>query len=123
MSCDRCPCPETCPGLSHHCDWASRDPIDPVHVRSICRDRSKPLPVQEYPALATQARNLWRDIKAFVASGGKLAPKALRKARVAVCESCEHWDAQQRRCTQCGCKGDAKVYSLVAKCPLDKWPQ
>jgi hypothetical protein len=77
----------------------------------------------KYPPIHQQARNLWRDIKAFVRSGGKLAPKPLRTARLSVCESCEKWDKQQRRCTVCGCKGDAKVYSLVAKCPLDKWPK
>jgi hypothetical protein len=77
----------------------------------------------DYPSTGTMARNLWREIKAFVRSGGKLAPKALRLSRLAVCEPCEKWDSAQRRCRACGCKMDAKTYSLVAKCPLDKWPK
>lgn len=79
--------------------------------------------VQEgYPSPIVQAHNLWRDIKAFVLSGGKLAPKALRAARLGACEPCEKWDRVQRRCTQCGCREDVKVYSLAAECPLGKWP-
>lgn len=77
---------------------------------------------QSYPPWRTQAHNLFRDMMAFARSGGKLASKALRRARLARCEEpCEKWDAAQRRCRACGCKGDMKVYSLAAKCPLGKW--
>jgi hypothetical protein len=98
---------------------------DPKYIKTIHKQSAEweARQLGTYPTLAQQARNLWRDIKSFVRSGGKLAPKALRMARLAVCEVCDKWDKQQRRCRACGCKMDAKTYSLAAKCPLDLWPK
>lgn len=69
------------------------------------------------------AKNLWRSIKDFVASGGKLASKSVRQKRTAICVRCVHYDLKAKRCTQCGCFQDAKVWVAAAKCPLDppKW--
>jgi hypothetical protein len=121
--CGKCPCPESCSRAAVFCKWA-KNGLDDVQRRHICnyKANSERTP-QAYPSIAKQARNFFRDMMAFARSGGKLAPKALRVARLAVCESCEKWDKQQRRCRACGCKADAKVYSLVAKCPLDLWPK
>jgi hypothetical protein len=77
---------------------------------------------QVYPSIRQQSANLWRAIRAFVASGGKLAPKAVLAERLAICQGCEFYDRVQKRCTKCGCAG-LKVYSAVEKCPLNpaKW--
>jgi hypothetical protein len=127
VRCPHCPTPkdELCRGeqIQRFCQLVDPEHPDynPEYKRILVRDDYV---AGNYPAVVQQVRNLWRDFKAFVRSGGKLAPKALRRARLAVCEApCEKWDKQQRRCVQCGCKEDVKVYSLVAKCPLGKWPQ
>lgn len=82
-----------------------------------------PAPVESYPPLAEQAVNLWRSLRGFVKSGLKLAPKAVRAERQAVCEPCEHYDAIAKRCRVCGCLGKAKVYIASDRCPLEppKW--
>lgn len=78
-----------------------------------------PVTPTSYPPVATMIGSLWREMLAFVRSGGQLASKEERARRRAICEVCSFWNAAARRCTQCGCKGDIKVYSLVAKCPDD----
>lgn len=75
-----------------------------------------------YPTVAHQAYNFARDMLAFIRSGGKLAPKPLRHGRLAACNECDQFDKKQKRCMKCGCLESAKVFILVAKCPLDKWP-
>ena len=67
-----------------------------------------------FPPDKTQAVNLWRSIKEFVASGGKLAPKSVRAARQATCNVCPFWSGS--RCRRCGCSG-LKLYAAVAVCP------
>jgi hypothetical protein len=37
------------------------------------------------PPARTQAASLWRSLRAFVTSGGKLAPKSVRATRQAAC--------------------------------------
>jgi hypothetical protein len=123
-TCSKCPIAEHCLRQKDFCDWMKAENPNPLHVRHIIGRSKLAAGIElEYPSTGAMVRNLWRDILAFARSGGKLAPKALRIARLAVCEPCEKWDARQRRCTACGCKMDAKTYSLVAKCPLEKWPK
>jgi hypothetical protein len=123
-TCSKCPIAEHCLRQKDFCDWMKAENPNPLHVRHIIgRSKLAAGIQQEYPSTTAMARNLWRDLKAFVRSGGKLAPKALRLARLAKCEEpCEKWDAQHRRCKACGCREDIKVYSLAATCPLGKWP-
>lgn len=51
-------------------------------------------------------------------------------ACVAVCESCEHYDAEKTSCKVCGCKVTAKGMAVRNKarmatedCPKGKWPK
>src|SRR5579863_6447937 len=62
---------------------------------------------QAYPPLATQAANLFRSAIGFARSGFKLAPRAVRRERLAICQACEKYDPVQKRCTVCGCKNKA----------------
>lgn len=43
--------------------------------------------------------------------------------RLAICRSCEHFDAAQARCRLCGCYARVKLSLLAERCPLDppKW--
>jgi hypothetical protein len=76
-------------------------------------------PVQErprvhMPSVYVQALNLWRSIREFVKSGGKLAPKSVRAERQATCNVCPHWNGS--RCLRCGCTG-LKLYAAAVACP------
>ena len=92
------------------------------------RMASEPFPLAprpvEYPSIERQASNLFRTALGWARSGFKLAPKEVRRARLAICEACEWYDATQKRCTQCGCVNSAKVWIASDQCPLDpsKWP-
>jgi hypothetical protein len=123
--CSICPLKEkevACRGQNHVHFCNLVNPASPIYKPEFIPLLALDEDPSTYPSIVQQAHSLWRDIKAFVRSGGKLAPKALRVARLAKCEEpCEKWDAQQRRCMVCGCAEDAKVYLLVAECPLDKW--
>jgi hypothetical protein len=78
---------------------------------------AEPVRHTAYPSVRHQARNLWRSVKAFVASGGKLAPKAVRAERQRTCAVCPYWTGA--RCRKCGCATPIKIYSAAEVCPDD----
>lgn len=41
--------------------------------------------------------------------------------RLTICESCEHYNANFKRCAKCGCFMPAKVALPMASCPIGKW--
>lgn len=53
MSCDRCPCPETCLALPAYCRWAAEEPPDTIRLRHICEASRRPRPApDDRPATA-----------------------------------------------------------------------
>lgn len=70
------------------------------------------------PSVGQMATNLFRSVKAFAKSGGKLASKEVRTERKAICVACEHWTGFQ--CRKCGCTG-LKLYAAAMECPIGKW--
>ena len=42
-------------------------------------------------------------------------------ARIAICESCEHFAKKLRMCRECGCFMKAKTALSSTRCPLNKW--
>lgn len=78
---------------------------------------------QSFPPLATQIGNLFRSARLFAKSGFKLAPRDVRRARLAICQACPRYDHAQGRCLECGCANSAKVWIAADKCPLTppKW--
>lgn len=121
MSCDRCPCPGACRRLPAYCEWAAREPQNPIEIRHIC-DASRNSPVSRYPPLARQAANLagavGRAVAAAIGGEAVTVPGAVLAARQAACAGCEHHDAAANRCRMCGCSG-AKLHVATERCPLD----
>ncbi len=135
MSCDKCPCPDICLGWPVFCEWAAKEPQQPVEIRHICARSaigSTPAPSHDgavivepsYPSLIEQAGNLAGAI-------GRAAVAALThepifvdadeiSRRQAICDACEFYDAARRRCTKCGC-GGAKLALATESCPIGKW--
>ena len=68
-----------------------------------------------FPPIQAQARSLWRSIRAFVANGGKLASKAERARRLAICRACPFFLGG--RCKKCGCATQVKTFSAAETCP------
>src|SRR5208283_887509 len=61
----------------------------------------------EYPSLFEQATNLAHAVGSVVASvvhgEAVTVPQEEQDRRLAICYSCEFWDAAQSRCSKCGC--------------------
>jgi hypothetical protein len=54
----------------------------------------------------------------------KNEPRALedvRKQRLEICKSCEHFIKITHQCTKCGCFMDLKTKLRTATCPINKW--
>lgn len=150
MGCDRCPCPTDTPCLAWDafCEWAAEEPQDPVRIATI-RNRSilaatgelpdvrpaifrapldptAPKPCcdgQRYPSIATQAVTAARAAARFAASGFALTSDVEIRQRLAICHGCDHYDASQDRCFQCGCAISLKIKMASESCPLTppKW--
>ena len=45
----------------------------------------------------------------------------VKEERIKICESCEHYDSESKRCSECGCFVHIKAGWASEKCPLDKW--
>jgi hypothetical protein len=78
---------------------------------------------QSYPSRQEMVGNLFRSALGWARSGFKIAPREVRRERLATCEPCEKWDSIRKACRVCGCKTSAKVYVLSDKCPLNLWKQ
>jgi hypothetical protein len=73
----------------------------------------------------TKAKTLLQAVKNFTASGFVFASDEVYNQRLAICKSCEFWDAASfvntGSCTLCGCSTKAKLKLPLEKCPADKW--
>lgn len=96
-----------------------------VHRPDLDAESSTPAAPVVTPT-ALKLRNLKRALKRWLASGCRMAPSGVRKARLAVCFQCEHWHAAgnlglgECRAPGCGCTR-AKAWLATESCPLGKW--
>jgi hypothetical protein len=77
------------------------------------RDGLPPVEVSP-PGLLAMSVSFLAAMRALVADKGRLAPRAVRKARRATCEACPHLDPRIDACRKCGC-GSVVKFGLVAK--------
>lgn len=80
--------------------------------------RVQGLPPPEYPPLAQQAVNALKAAGRFVKSGLKTVGKAEYERRLAICEACDQYDAEKKRCRECGCRTEYKLRMASEHCPL-----
>lgn len=80
---------------------------------------SKPL-----PSISQQAFNYGKALVRHALNPGLVSPE-LAKARLAVCETCEWFRPEDRRCAHpsCGCFLDEKATWKSEDCPIKKWPE
>ena len=45
------------------------------------------------------------------------------KERLEICEQCEKYNNDTKRCIECHCHMPSKALVPFADCPLDKWPK
>lgn len=76
------------------------------------------------PSLAQQAINYGKALARHALNPGKL-PEVEVKRRLQVCEGCEWFRPEDRRCahTSCGCFLDVKATWASESCPIGGWPK
>jgi len=96
--------------------------------RQPATDNPAPIPLAEsleYPPLFQQARNAVQAVGSVVASIVRGEPVTVSQEeqdrRLAICHTCEFWDAAQGRCSKCGCFGAWKTWLASQQCPIAKW--
>lgn len=76
---------------------------------------------QQYPSTIQMISNAVTAGAEYIADGMKNASDEEIQRRASICESCELFDAVQRRCTKCGCFTSIKTVARSAQCPIGKW--
>jgi hypothetical protein len=92
---------------SDHAEWTPAE-----------ADHPAVLEMRAAPSLGERAGYLAEAVVAAVASGGETVPQEERARRLAICKSCEHFDADARRCRVCTCYMPWKVRLASLHCPL-----
>lgn len=82
-------------------------------------------PALEPLTLAGMAKSFFGSALKFAASGFPVTPLERLEERLALCASCEHWNADgfggTGQCRACGCSTQAKLRMATAECPIQKW--
>lgn len=82
----------------------------------------------ETPSLLVKIGRLKTELKVWARNGLPLATGAVRKARLAVCASCEYYNPRgnlgmgECKAPGCGCSR-IKAALATSKCPKGKWAQ
>jgi len=80
---------------------------------------------KNYPSLWKQGKNLaefsFELIKNAIHTGALQVSDEIQSERLEICRNCEKYDADQIRCTECGCFLRNKVSFSIDSCPLGKW--
>jgi hypothetical protein len=76
-------------------------------------------PRASFPPLMTQAADLAGSLARFVASGLRTTTAEERARRLAICQACEHFAADEGRCRFCGCVAVFAARVAGKHCPLD----
>jgi hypothetical protein len=74
---------------------------------------------KSFPSLIKQASNFITSSVNHIKTGMKTVPEEVKKERLDICNSCEHY--KENRCTQCGCFMSVKAEWSEQECPLKKW--
>ena len=99
-------------------------PIDPNAAKACGGTAPKVIvgPPKEKASLLTKAMRLRRELSAWAKAGLPLAPREVRKQRLAICEACSYYDAKGNfgmgACgfPGCGCTR-AKLALATSQCP------
>jgi hypothetical protein len=98
----------------------NKKPVDLPKEKPPC-NCSQPKPEPQLPSLWEQAKNFGSAVVEHVATGMKKTEEELAKERLSICDGCEFFLKDSRRCGKCGCYMEIKARWAETKCPLGKW--
>lgn len=80
---------------------------------------------QQFPSLPEQAKNstlLIADVIRNAIQNNQIFAKPEEKTRrYDICQACEFFERNSKRCRKCGCYMENKTGLTAAKCPVNKW--
>ena len=80
---------------------------------------------EEFPSLPEQGKNiadlLAKAIRDAVDGNELFASEFEQQRRYDICQVCEFFHTEQKRCKKCGCFLQNKVTFKSASCPIHKW--
>lgn len=80
---------------------------------------------EQFPSLPEQAKNttlLIADVIRNAIENNTIFAKPEEKVRrYDICQACEFFERNSKRCTKCGCYMENKTGLTAAKCPVNKW--
>lgn len=99
----------------------STDPFG-VCLEPKCNDTDPP---RELPSLTDMAKGFLgsaKDVLSGIVHGeGALVTEEVYVTRMSLCNVCEFFRKDDKRCTQCGCFMEAKTRLKKTYCPVHKW--
>lgn len=99
----------------------SNDPFG-VCLEPQCTDEEPP---KELPSFTDMAKGLLgsaKNVLAGVIRGeGPLVSEGVYNTRMTICNGCEFFRKEDKRCSQCGCFMEAKTRFKKTFCPIHRW--
>lgn len=99
----------------------SNDPFG-VCLKPKCDEEELP---KDLPSFTDMAKGLFGSAKDIVAGAlhgeGVMVSEDVYLQRMSICNTCEFFRNEDKRCTQCGCFMETKTRFKKAYCPVEKW--
>ncbi len=78
-------------------------------------------PKRKFPSLFQMMKSFTKDLGKYIRDGGPNVTPDEYADRLDVCNTCEFFDKNAYRCTECGCMMQHKAKWATAVCPKNKW--
>lgn len=99
----------------------STDPFG-VCLEPKCHDEEPP---KDLPSFTDMAKGLLGSAKDIVGGAlqgeGVMVTEDVYNTRMSICNGCEFFRKEDKRCSQCGCFMEAKTRFKKTYCPIHKW--
>lgn len=99
----------------------SNDPFG-ICTEPKCNDDE---PIKDLPSFTDMAKSLLGTatdvVKGVVHGDGVLVTEEIYNTRMSICDGCEFFRKEDKRCSQCGCFMEAKTRLKKTFCPIHKW--
>lgn len=94
---------------------------DPRDVQNEGQKRTEPGKGSKEPGILKKAAKFARAAARHIADGAAEVSQEEREKRMAICASCDQFDAARTACRSCGCGLTLKARWRSEDCPLGKW--
>lgn len=87
-----------------------------------CNDEETPKDLPSFKDMVKNLAGTMKDVADGAIHGeGILVTEEIYNQRITICNGCEFFIKDSKRCTQCGCFMEAKTRLKKVFCPIHKW--